>query len=178
MDEFLYKEVNDDLDSFEDCLDAAEEFAVGGKIREKLSKEKIKEQLDKFTRKAKKLIENPEKVSNILEKAMSLCEDLGQIRFIGKYFKEAYVICSMLNDYICRRYTKVPMATVLTLLAAVLYFVAPVDVVPDFIPLIGHMDDMAVLMFVRDAAKVDIKKYRKWKKTNETSAVDGESGEE
>lgn len=179
MDETLYKEVNDELDSFEDCLDAAEEFAVGSKIRKKLSKEIIREQVDKFTKKAKKLIGNPEKVSSILQKAISLCDDLGQIRFVGKYFREASVICNMVNDYISRRYTKVPAATIITFLAAVLYFVSPIDIIPDFIPIIGHMDDMSVFMFVRDAAKVDIKKYKKWKKKNEKeSSADSEDDEE
>ncbi len=178
MDETLYKETGDELDSFEDCLDAAEEFAFGSKIKENLSKEKISHQVEKFSEKAKKVIDNPQKVSRILEKAISLCDDMGQIRFIGKYFREASVICRMVDDYICRRYTKVPTATVLTLLGAVLYFAAPIDIIPDFIPLIGHMDDMSVFMFVRDAAKVDIKKYKKWKKQNEIPATDGEDDEE
>lgn len=67
----------------------------------------------------------------------------------------------MLNDYICKRYTQIPTATVITLLAAVLYFVSPIDIIPDFLPLVGHLDDMIVFGFVQDAARSDLKKYEK-----------------
>ncbi len=163
----MNENVNESFDSFEEILEVAEDFAPGSKIKKKLTKEKVKEQIDKFSEKAKQIIDNPEKVSAVLEKAMALCEDLSQVRIIGKYFRDASLVCSMLNDYICKRYTKVPTATVITLLAAVLYFISPIDIIPDFLPLIGHLDDMIVFGFVTDAAKVDLKKYEKWKKENE-----------
>lgn len=165
-EDILNEELTEETDIFEESLDAAEAFSPGSKIRKKLSKEKIKKQIDKFSEKAKEIIDNPEKVSTVLEKAIALCDDLSYLRFIGKYFVEASVICNMLNDYICKRYTKIPTATVITLLASVLYFVSPIDIIPDFIPLVGHMDDMIVFGFVRDAAKADINKYKKWKKEN------------
>ena len=162
----IYSENASDL--FEETLKSAESFAPDSRIRKRLSKEKIKEQIDKFSEKAKAIIDNPEKVSAVLEKAISLCDSLGQLRIIGKHFRDASLICSMLNDYICKRYTQIPTATVITLLAAVLYFVSPIDIIPDFLPLVGHLDDMIVFGFVQDAARSDLKKYEKWKKENES----------
>ena len=166
MEDFISEK--NSFDFFEEKIKDAEAFAGNNRgIRKKLSREKVKEQIDKFSLKAKELIDNPEKVSKVLEKATSLCDNLGELRIIGKHFKEASLVCNMLNDYICRRYTKIPTATVITLLAAVLYFVSPIDIIPDFLPLIGHLDDMIVFGFVTDAAKADLKKYEKWKKENE-----------
>ncbi|MBQ3136993.1 MAG: DUF1232 domain-containing protein [Clostridia bacterium] len=159
--------MSEEYTAYEEALGAAETYASDSKIKKKLSKEKIKKQIDKFSEKAKQIIDNPEKVSAVLEKAISLCDEIGQVRFIGKYFKDISLVCSMINDYICKRYTKVPVATVITLLAAVLYFISPVDIIPDFLPLIGHLDDMVVFAFVQDAAKIDLKKYEKWKKEQE-----------
>ena len=167
MEDLISEEKNAEFSAFEAVFEEAEASGIDEKIKKKLTKEKIKEQIDKFSEKAKKIIDDPEKVSAVLEKAMDLCEDLSHVRFVGKYFKDISLVCSMLNDYICKRYTKVPMATVITLLAAVLYFISPVDIIPDFIPLIGHLDDMIVFGFVTDAAKIDLKKYEKWKKGNE-----------
>ncbi len=167
MNDLISEEAYGDFGSFEEAVNAAEAFAPDSRIGKRLSKEKIKEQIDKFSEKAKKIIDNPEKVSAVLEKAGSLCDDLSHLRIIGKHFREASLVCNMLNDYICKRYTKIPTATVITLLAAVLYFVSPIDIIPDFLPLIGHLDDMIVFGFVQDAAKADLKKYEKWKKENE-----------
>ncbi|MBQ7117308.1 MAG: DUF1232 domain-containing protein [Clostridia bacterium] len=178
MNGFVSEETQESIGSFEETLKAAEDFAPDGRIRKKLTKEKVKAQIDKFSEKAKQIIDNPEKVSAVLEKAISLCDDLGQVRFIGKYFRDISLICSMINDYICKCYTKVPMATVITLLAAVLYFISPIDIIPDFLPLVGHLDDMVVLAFVQDAARLDLKKYEKWKKENEKSGLISEGKEE
>ncbi len=169
----IYSENASDL--FEETLKSAESFAPDSRIRKRLSKEKIKEQIDKFSEKAKAIIDNPEKVSAVLEKAISLCDSLGQLRIIGKHFRDASLICSMLNDYICKRYTQIPTATVITLLAAVLYFVSPIDIIPDFLPLVGHLDDMIVFGFVQDAARSDLKKYEKWKKEQSDLISEGNS---
>ena len=168
MEDFISENPNIGFDFFEESLKEAEAFAGNnGRIRKKLTKEKIKEQIDKFSVRAKEIIDNPEKVSAVLEKAMSLCDSLSELRIIGKHFREASLVCSMLNDYICKRYTQIPSATVITLLAAVLYFVSPLDIIPDFLPLIGHLDDMIIFGFIQDAARADLKKYEKWKKENE-----------
>lgn len=172
MEDYTEKEKSDIPSSFEELLNTVKSYIDDKKIAEKLSKEKIREQLDKFTEKAKKLIDNPEKVSAVLEKAMALCDGMSHLRFIGKFFKDISLTCSMINDYICKRYTKVPTATVITLLAAVLYFVNPIDLIPDFIPLIGRFDDMLVFNLVQEAAKVDLKKYEKWKEEQEKEKSD------
>ena len=39
----------------------------------------------------------------------------------------------------------IPAAIVWTLLAALAYFVAPIDLIPDVLPVIGFTDDAAVL---------------------------------
>jgi len=46
--------------------------------------------------------------------------------------------------------------------AALAYFVSPVDVVPDVIPLSGFIDDAAVLGLVFGAVEVDLRRYCTW----------------
>ncbi|MBI4242375.1 MAG: DUF1232 domain-containing protein [Candidatus Rokubacteria bacterium] len=45
---------------------------------------------------------------------------------------------------------RVPAATKLALLAAAAYLVSPVDLLPDFIPLVGFLDDMVLVAVVLD----------------------------
>jgi uncharacterized membrane protein YkvA (DUF1232 family) len=49
------------------------------------------------------------------------------------------------------------------LISGLLYFLLPTDLTPDFIPLIGYIDDAAVLTAIFKSLATDIKKYRIFK---------------
>ncbi len=45
-----------------------------------------------------------------------------------------------------------------------LYFIIPSDLIPDFIPFVGLIDDIAVLTTIINSLQEELAKYRKWKK--------------
>lgn len=47
-----------------------------------------------------------------------------------------------------------------------LYFIIPMDLIPDVIPFIGFIDDIAVLTTIINSLQVELIKYRDWKRTN------------
>jgi uncharacterized membrane protein YkvA (DUF1232 family) len=49
---------------------------------------------------------------------------------------------------------------------ALLYLISPIDISPDIIPLIGFVDDVAILVFAASLIKDDLEKYRAWKTIN------------
>jgi curved DNA-binding protein CbpA len=46
-----------------------------------------------------------------------------------------------------------------------LYFILPADLIPDIIPFVGYLDDLAVLTTIMNSLKGEINEYRIWKKT-------------
>ena len=60
-------------------------------------------------------------------------------------------------------YPHVPWRTAAALTAALAYFLAPIDAVPDFIPVTGLLDDAAVLSLVFGAAERDLRRYCAWR---------------
>ena len=48
-----------------------------------------------------------------------------------------------------------------------LYFILPADLIPDIIPFIGYLDDLAVLTTIMNSLKGEINEYRNWKKNSE-----------
>ena len=50
-----------------------------------------------------------------------------------------------------------------TNVVALIYFLSPIDFIPDSIPVIGLIDDAAVILFAVDSAHNDINDYRQWK---------------
>jgi uncharacterized membrane protein YkvA (DUF1232 family) len=67
---------------------------------------------------------------------------------------------------------KVAWPTIVTALAALLYFVNPLDVIPDFIIGAGLLDDASVLAFAMQRIRSDVQIYLDWEKT-ENSADKG-----
>ena len=71
-------------------------------------------------------------------------------------------LVAMIKDYVSGDYRALPQRTLLAAAFAVLYVIDPLDLVPDFIPGIGLMDDAAVVAFVVKALQSDIHDYRTW----------------
>jgi uncharacterized membrane protein YkvA (DUF1232 family) len=67
-----------------------------------------------------------------------------------------------LRDVVRGEY-RLPWKTVAALTAALAYFLAPVDAIPDFVPFAGFIDDAAVLGLVFGAAEADLRRYCEWR---------------
>jgi uncharacterized membrane protein YkvA (DUF1232 family) len=79
-------------------------------------------------------------------------------QFIGR----VQLALECVRDVVRRRY-RLPWKTVAALTAALAYFLSPIDVVPDLIPLSGFVDDAAVLGLVFGAAEIDLRRYCTWR---------------
>ena len=59
---------------------------------------------------------------------------------------------------------KLPTTSVAMIGGGLLYFILPADLIPDFIPVIGYLDDLAVLTTIMNSLKKEIAEYRIWKR--------------
>ncbi|MDX1761253.1 MAG: YkvA family protein [Christiangramia sp.] len=82
---------------------------------------------------------------------------------LKKYAELGKVMFGMLKDYRKGVYSKVPWFTIATIAFALLYILNPLDIVPDFVPGIGYIDDLAVLTFGLRFIESDIHNYLDWK---------------
>lgn len=74
------------------------------------------------------------------------------------------ILGRLVAAYARGRYRSVPFKTLLTIIAAVLYFLNPFDLVPDSIVGIGLMDDLAVLTWVYRSAQQELTNFIQWEK--------------
>lgn len=89
---------------------------------------------------------------------------LQNIPFVGNYFADVPTLCLMVSDYAKGNYKEVPLATMVGITVSLVYFLSPIDLIPDFIPVAGQLDDAAVILFAINAAHNDIADYKEWKK--------------
>ena len=77
-----------------------------------------------------------------------------------------FVLGRLIKAYALGQYREVPWKTILLIVAAIIYFVNPLDLVPDLIPLTGLTDDFAVLVWVYNSVSNEIEKFLAWEKTH------------
>jgi uncharacterized membrane protein YkvA (DUF1232 family) len=79
------------------------------------------------------------------------------------------IIGRLIKAYALGQYREVPWKTLLIMVAAVIYFVNPVDLIPDFIPVLGFTDDLGILVWVYNAVNIEIDKFIAWENSKLTA---------
>lgn len=69
------------------------------------------------------------------------------------------LLAEMLRDYVKGEYKQVPWRMIAASIAALIYVINPLDFIPDFIPGIGWLDDMAMIGLVVSGISHDLKDY-------------------
>ncbi len=80
--------------------------------------------------------------------------------------KEQFLILGRLvRAYALGQYRSIPWKTVLKVTAAIIYFISPIDLLPDLLPITGLTDDMGVLLWVYSSVNGEIEKFLTWEKS-------------
>ena len=83
-------------------------------------------------------------------------------RLIGN-FKLLY---SLIKDYWKGEYRDVSPWSILVFIAGIIYVISPIDIIPDFLPLVGQIDDALILILCMYFLEKDLHKYKEWKIKN------------
>ena len=78
----------------------------------------------------------------------------------------------MLRAYIRGEYRDIHWKSLILIIGALLYFLVPIDMIPDFIPATGFVDDVAVILLVFKTISDDIKAYRQFESETATDLSD------
>ena len=104
----------------------------------------------------------------ILGKEDKIKDQLEKDRGLERYTSDLLLLMSLVKDYYQGNYRNIPYKTISAGVVGLLYLINPIDIIPDFIPFIGQIDDVLVLKFCLKLMKKDLVKYKTWK--NEQTA--------
>ncbi len=82
---------------------------------------------------------------------------------LKKYAQLGKIMIGMLKDIKNGNYPQIPWFTIATIVLALLYVLNPMDVIPDFIPGLGYIDDIGVLSICVGWIETDLHKYLDFK---------------
>jgi len=120
-----------------------------------------------FTRslkRAEKTLRDPKEAAKLVAQAgKKLSESHDRL---GEAVDELAALIRLIQAYAKGDYRDVPRTTLMAAAAAVIYFVMPVDLIPDPLPGIGYVDDVTVVLFVLAAIQVDVDAFERWEEKN------------
>lgn len=115
------------------------------------------------------LLNNSEQLEKFLQK---LEKKLELIPYVGDELAVVPTFISLLRSYMLKEYTDIPLGSVIAIVVALIYFLSPFDIIPDAVPIVGHVDDGLVIIACLNLVKSDMEDYRKWREAhNETKVI-------
>lgn len=129
--------------------------------------------LESYTRKAQDLLSDNGKVEEILRTAETKLKEVPEI---GEKVAQLPLMLSMIRSYITKEYTQVSNKVVISMIGAFLYLITPRDLINDKIPVLGIVDDVAILGLALKLNEKELEEYSLWrenkdKKENNTITI-------
>ena len=136
------------------------------KEEETINETQAKEALGEFADKV-----GEEDVKETLGKEDEIKKLFKRVKVLAKYCNDLCEIFELLRDRVAGVYKETPWKTIAALTGALIYVLSPIDLILDFIPFIGFLDDAVVIGLAIKLAQPDLEKYRAWKANRKGQAA-------
>jgi uncharacterized membrane protein YkvA (DUF1232 family) len=73
------------------------------------------------------------------------------------------LLLALVRDFHSGRYRTIPWWAITSIVFALLYLLNPLDLIPDFIPVLGRLDDALVISICLTLVDHELGRYRAWK---------------
>jgi len=120
----------------------------------------------KAASKAESYLGEPKKLRRLFEEAIEKINDIPRGPFADTW-PYLMAMIRLIRAYYREEYRDMSRQNLLIVVAAIIYFVSPFDVIPDWVPVLGHIDDAFVVALALRSARADLDTFMAW----ETSKV-------
>lgn len=120
----------------------------------KPDKEFVKEGAQKVTEKD---------VENVITKSEELKRKFSAKGPLARFIEDGQLLIAIVKDYFSGAYRQIPYGSIASIVFALIYVLNPFDLVPDMLPVIGQLDDVAVMGACLILVEQDLHKYKQWK---------------
>ncbi|MBR2578426.1 MAG: DUF1232 domain-containing protein [Erysipelotrichaceae bacterium] len=127
-----------------------------------INTEKAKELLDGGLDKAKELLKSNDEVNKLIDEVQ---QKVKETPLLGQAVADLPVMIDMVKSYITKEYDVVSPKVIATIVSAFLYLITRKDLIKDTIPVLGQLDDIAVVVLAINFIGPELKEYTKWKET-------------
>ncbi|WP_345116878.1 YkvA family protein [Hymenobacter algoricola] len=125
-----------------------------------------------FIGRASKLLGKPFQIAIVLkEVAEKLADKKSTKGTFAQLTDLGLTLVRMVQAFITGAYRQIDTTTVVSGVAVLLYVLSPIDLVPDFIPVVGFLDDFALISWFITKFQGEISRFQAWESTSAVSAA-------
>jgi len=106
-------------------------------------------------------------IDSAIEKAKEIQQKISESESLKRVLSDVQLYQNLLKDYRAGRYRDVPKWVIAIIAVVLLYLINPIDLIPDVIPVIGYLDDVALVAVALKLTRNELQKYREWRRSNE-----------
>lgn len=117
----------------------------------------------KIIKRAVNVLKHPElsiklvkEIKEVLTSKAKLSVKLNGVR------NQLYIFGRLLNAYAKGQYRDISLKSMLVTTAVLIYFVTPMDLIPDFIPVSGYLDDATLILWLYNHLGAELKHFMDW----------------
>jgi len=88
--------------------------------------------------------------------------------YFYKFQDNLIALVRMMRAWLKGDYKNISTKSIIAVVAALLYFVNPLDLIPDFIPIIGQIDDVFIVGYLIKTLNKELERFMAWEKENNT----------
>lgn len=118
--------------------------------------------LDKLYRQAERVITSGTALSKLLDEVFLKIGESSETFY--KIQDTVIALTRMTRAWLQGDYKNISTKAMISVVAALIYFVNPLDLIPDFIPVIGQLDDILVLGYLIRILNKEIERFMAWEK--------------
>ena len=114
------------------------------------------------------VLEGSQKVTEKdVEKVINKSEEI-QKKFsakgpLARFIEDGKLLIAIVKDYWAGAYRQIPYGAIASIVFTLIYVLNPFDLMADFLPVIGQLDDVAVMGACLLLVEQDLHKYKDWK---------------
>lgn len=112
---------------------------------------------------AARMLRNKDRLLSLARRGDDVVGDMesGALSGFGDEFR---TLLRLIRAYATGEYRDVPFETMVPVVAAIVYVVSPIDLIPEFIPGVGGLDDLTVITYALRNVRDQLDKFIAWER--------------
>lgn len=117
-----------------------------------------------FGRQVEVIVRQEQKLVELVQNVVAKLSKVANNSKVQKFIQPIQIFIRMIKAHF-RGEHKIAFSTLGLIVLALVYFLSPIDLIPDFLGVIGFADDLSVVLAVYAKVKDEVEQFLEWERT-------------